>query len=117
VPLVEVAWADGELAEKERRAVLSAAEANGVAEGSAGYELLESWLATRPGPELLRAWGEYMVALCAELDEGARRALERQILGRARAVAESAGGILGVVNKVSSREKALLAEIEKPFRD
>ena len=48
VPLVEVAWADGKIDEKERRAVLSAAEANGIFSGSPSHELLESWLSRRP---------------------------------------------------------------------
>ncbi len=115
VPLVEVAWADAVLDPKERRAVLAAAETNGVAAGSASAELLEAWLRERPGPELLAAWGEYMVAVCAGLDEREREALRKEILGRARSVAEAAGGILGLLNRVSSQEEAVLAELEKPF--
>jgi hypothetical protein len=117
VPLVEVAWADGTLDDKERRAVLSAAEAHGVASGSASHQLLESWLRARPDARLLEAWGEYMVGVCAELEEGPRRALKADILGRARAVAEAAGGILGLINRVSAQEEAVLAELEKPFGD
>lgn len=115
VPLVEVAWADGSLDPKERRAVLSAAEANGVVAGSPGAALLETWLRARPGPELISAWGEYMVVLCAGLDEAERQKLRREILGRARSVAEAAGGILGLLNRISSQEEAVLAELEKPF--
>jgi len=115
VPLVEVAWADGTLDPKERRAVLSAAEANGIAAGSAGAALLDSWLQARPGPELIAAWGEYMVEVCAGLEERERQALRSEILGRARSVAEAAGGILGMMNRISSEEEAVLAELEKPF--
>jgi hypothetical protein len=115
VPLVEVAWADGSLDPKERRAVLSAAEANGVEPGSASAALLESWLHQRPGPELISAWGEYMVVVCAGLEEGQRKTLRREIVGRARSVAEAAGGILGLLNRISSEEEAVLAELEKPF--
>jgi hypothetical protein len=115
VPLVEVAWADGKLDAKERRAVLSAAEANGVSAGSPSYQLLESWLAQRPQARLLEAWGEYMVGVCGQLGEGEREALKSEILGRARSVAEAAGGILGLINRVSAEEEALLAELEKAF--
>ena len=115
VPLVEVAWADGVLEEKERRAVLSAAEANGIGTGSPSHALLNTWLAERPDPRLLEAWGEYIVAVCAELDEAERESLQREILGRAQAVADAAGGILGLVNRVSAREQAVLAELQKPF--
>ena len=44
VPLVEVAWADGTLSRKERKAILEAAADNGVRPGKPSYELLESWL-------------------------------------------------------------------------
>ena len=56
VPLVEVAWADGTVDAKERRAVLSAAEASGFVPGSPSYVLLEGWLNTRPGRGLMETW-------------------------------------------------------------
>ncbi len=116
VPLVEVAWADGAIDEKERRAVLAAAEGNGVTSGSPARALLESWLAAKPGPELLRTWGEYTVAMCGALEPAQREALAQDILGRARAVAEAAGGILGMGRKVSDAEARALAELEQAFR-
>jgi hypothetical protein len=95
--------------------VLSAAEANGVTKGSAAYELLEQWLAERPDAAFLQAWGEYIVDLCAELGEAERAALQQEILGRARQVAEAAGGILGLGNKISEAEQRALDELQKAF--
>jgi hypothetical protein len=115
VPLVEVAWADGEVEAAERRAVLEAAAEHGVAPGSPSHALLESWLAKRPEGGLLEAWGEYMVDLCERLPAAEREALKRQVVGRARAVAEAAGGILGLGRRVSEREEVLLRELEKAF--
>ena len=43
IPLIEVAWADGHLDQKEGQAILAAAHASGLHRGHAGYELLESW--------------------------------------------------------------------------
>ena len=111
VPLVEVAWADGTLHERERDAVMQAAEAHGVAPGSAAHDLLEGWLSQRPGRELLEAWRAYVSALAELLDETERRALRQDVVSRARAVAEAAGGILGL-GKVSDAEERVLKALE-----
>lgn len=112
VPLVEVAWADGTLHERERDAVMQAAEAHGVAPGSAAHDLLEGWLSQRPGRELLEAWRAYVSALAELLDETERRALRQDVVSRARAVAEAAGGILGL-GRISDAEEAMIAELEQ----
>lgn len=115
VPLVEVAWADGVIADPERRAILSAAETQGVAPGSATRELLESWLGQRPEHKLLETWGAYTVDLCSRLSESERSALESEVLGRARDIASAAGGMLGF-GKISQKEETVLAELAHAFR-
>jgi hypothetical protein len=115
VPLVEVAWADGKIDERERRAVLSAAETSGLVPGSPSYELLESWLARRPDARLLAVWGEYIVDLCANLGSDEKAAVKEKLIGRAREVALAAGGFLGLGSKISSEEEVILAELEKAF--
>lgn len=115
VPMVEVAWSDDEIPERERRVILSAAEASGMTKSSPGYALLESWLERKPDPGLLQAWGEYIVELCAQLDARERESLRREVIGRARSVAQAAGGILGIGKKVNKREQRVLDELEKAF--
>jgi hypothetical protein len=115
IPLVEIAWADGRMDEKERRAVLAAAEANGVFVDSPSHALLQGWLERRPDGRLFQTWGEYIVHLCAKLGEPEKQRLKAEILGRARSVAEATGGILGMGNKVSPEEAVILAELEKAF--
>jgi hypothetical protein len=115
IPLVEVAWADGKMDEKERNAVLSSAEASGLERGSPSYELLQYWLARRPDARLLEVWGEYMVGLCATLGEGEKAAVKEKIIGHAREVAKAAGGFLGLGTKISPEEEVMLSELEKAF--
>ncbi|GBD26965.1 hypothetical protein HRbin30_02308 [bacterium HR30] len=115
VPLVEVAWADGSMAPKEREAIVAAAEAAGLDRGSAGFALLESWLEERPEPALRQVWFEYVRALCSALDEAGRERLRSEVMGRARAVAEAAGGILGLGRKVSQAEEQVLRELDAAF--
>jgi len=115
VPLVEVAWANGNVDDKERRAVLAGAEANGIVAGSPSHELLEGWLRTRPDGRLLQAWGEYMVGLCARLAPSEVHGLRDEVMGRARAVARATGGFLGMGDRISPEEEVVLNELGKAF--
>jgi hypothetical protein len=115
VPLVEVAWADGSVDARERKAVIAGAEANGVVPGSASAELLASWLEQRPSTGYLDAWDATIKALCADLDEGDRNRMRDEILDRARRVAASAGGFLGLGGKISSAEQRVLDALATAF--
>jgi hypothetical protein len=115
VPLVEVAWADGTIDAKERAAILAGIEKQGIAPASAAHELLEGWLSKRPDRQLLLAWKDYVKALAAGLDAGALGALRSDLIGRARAVAEAAGGFLGVGSKISKAEESVLRDLEQSF--
>jgi len=112
VPLIAVAWADGKMDAKERQAVLAAAEQKGIQADHPGHPLLEGWLQRPPGRQLLQIWKDYVAALGETLSESARSALKHDLLGRARAVAEAAGGMLGLGSKVSKSEQAVLDELE-----
>ena len=57
----------------------------------------------------------FIVDLCAELNEAERTELKNEILGRARSVAETAGGFLGLGKRVSPEEEVVLAELAKAF--
>lgn len=115
VPLVLVAWADGSIDAKERGAALSAAVEAGVDKQGAGYQLLERWLTMQPPPQLLATWTDYIHAISSTMSDGGKRDLKSDILGRARAVAEAAGGILGAGWKTSPAEKEMMAKLEKAF--
>lgn len=115
VPLVEVAWADGSVAEKERKAVLTAAEANGVVPGSPSHALLMSWLQNQPDAALIDTWSGYVEQLIEQLAPAETHALRDELIGRARSVAEAAGGFLGIGNKVSPAEEAVLAKLTQAF--
>jgi hypothetical protein len=115
VPLVAVAWADGTLDESERRAVVSALGSAGIAADSPPGQLVQSWLASAPPVALLDAWKTYTAALCQQLSAADRVSLRRGVLDRARAVAEAAGGFLGLGTKTSRAEEEVLQTLEKTF--
>lgn len=115
VPLVLVAWADGALDAREKTAVLDAAHEAGIDRQAEAATLLTNWLAAPPGRPIAAAWHEYAAALSAAATPPTRAALQRETLGRARRVAEAAGGFLGLGNRVSEAEARVLAELERAF--
>ncbi len=114
VPLIEVAWADGEIQDNERNAILQGAHGKGLEAGSDGYELLQNWLKRKPTPNLFDAWQAYIKALSGQLNDEQKKLLKNQIVGFAKMVAASAGGILGF-GKVSASEEKVLHRIENAF--
>lgn len=116
LPLLEVAWADGELDAKEREAVLKASSDGGLVKGSLDYQLLESWLKERPSKHFLDAWLHYMEGLREVLSQEELDNLKVAFLDRARHVAEAAGGILGFGTKISAKEQEVLTKMEKAFK-
>lgn len=115
VPLVAVAWADQSVQAEERQAIIQAAQAAGVPPQDGRYPILEHWLTERPGPELLDAWKRYVAALCRQLSQEEIEELKRDVLDRARNVAQAAGGILGLGNKISAKERDVLQTLEQAF--
>ena len=112
LPLVEVAWADGHLDEKEKKAVLAGAAKGGIIKDSVDYALLDAWLKERPSPKLLEAWIHYIAGLCEVMGPKELSDLKSEVLNRAKKVAEAAGGFL---SKISVEEKMVLKKMEDAF--
>lgn len=111
VPLAHVAWADGELDDKERGAILQAAADLGIDEGSPAHGFLSDLLAAQPAGALMDSWESFVAALREEAGPDAFAAIAGDVAGRARRVAEAAGGILGI-GSVSQDESNALARVE-----
>ena len=114
VPLVEVAWADGSIDERERREILARAEKSGIAPGSPDHALLQSWLERKPEPKLLSAWIHMVEGLCEHMTPEQVGALRTGLVERARAIAGASGGLLGM-GKISAAEVAMIQRLESAF--
>jgi hypothetical protein len=114
VPLVEVAWADGDVAEAERAAILGHANAQGFSPGGVEHELLERWLTHRPEPRLLEAWQTYVRGLCESLSLEERALLREELMHSTRATAQAAGGFLGL-RRISGAEQRMLDVLAATF--
>ena len=115
VPLVAIAWADGALDDKERHAIVASLGVAGIAADSPAGQLVQTWLSSPPPASMLEAWSSYTAALAAELSPTERHNLRDSVLGRARAVAEAAGGFLGFGKRVSQAEAELLQTFARAF--
>lgn len=112
VPSVAVAWADGTLEEKEREAILQAAQQEGISEP--GQRILQGWLAAKPGDELLQAWRDYIQLMAKSIPAGEVELMKHKVLTQAERIAEAAGGILGM-GKISAEERHMLKDLAKAF--
>lgn len=111
VPLVQVAWASGSVTPGEREIVLDAASILGIATGNRVYARLTEWLQERPDQEFfdrtLRVIREIMRTLPPEKSESGKFGL----VTFCKSVAAASGGILGLGNKISSDERAVIERI------
>lgn len=112
LPLVQVAWADGDVDPMERAAILEAAEQVGVQKGSPSADLLKDWLKFKPDREIIKAWKEYVEALSSTLPPDESKKLRSALLTLCRSVAEASGGVLGFGRKISKAEREVLNELE-----
>ena len=71
-------------------------------------------LAQKPGCRGRPSSAGPVAALCARLSIEGQLELREDLLGRAREVAEAAGGFLGV-RSISRREETVLRELESVF--
>lgn len=113
LPVIEVAWADGPVDAKERRAVLEAARQQGITPGSKAFEMLERRLGEGPSPDARKIWYLYAAELKKTLSTEQLAEFRRDLLDLCHRVAEASGGILGLVLKTSANERRVIDAVEK----
>lgn len=106
LPLIEVAWADGEVQPAERALILSLADAE-YGLDPRGHEALENWLSHRPTAQYLLRGREAVRLLTERSPELADAS---GVLGHAEAVARAAGGLFGFAS-VDANERAVLERL------
>lgn len=117
VPLIQVAWADGDVAERERDLILDLAKARGLEEGSAAHRQLTGWLTQRPSEEFFQDTLRIVARLFEALTPERQAASKRDLVSYSADIASISGGILGLGRKVSREEREVIeriaAELEK----
>ena len=116
-PLVEVAWADGKVDQREREAFFRAAAEIGLAEGTPGHFALKEFLKDTPREEARKAWFAWSSEVNKQLEPAERKKVREALLQRARAVAEATGGFLGLGTRITAGEQKVLDRIAEAFAD
>ena len=115
VPLIQVAWAEGGVSDRERALIIEAARARGIEPGSAADQQLAAWLATPPAIEFFDKTLRVIGAILQVLPPGERDGGMRDLLSYSTAIGSASGGILGF-GKVSQAEQRVLARITEELQ-
>jgi hypothetical protein len=110
VPLVQMAWAEGGVSDRERELIVEAARARGVEAGSPADRQLAEWLTSRPSERLFERTLRAIRAFLQARPAPEREATQRELLSYSAAIASASGGVLGF-GAVSAEERALLARL------
>lgn len=116
VPLLQVAWADGEIQAGERELLLEAAEATGVTEGAA-REAFEGMLQKRPSKAYFDAALGFIRHMVAALPGAEGEKAKANLVDLAWRVADASGGVFGLWGRVDKDEKAALRAIAEKLTD
>jgi len=119
-PLVQVAWAEGEVTQREREVVFEIAEARGVTRGTPAHKQLEAWLKTRPSDEVFEIALEVLRVAEGVLTPAEREARIKEVVRACELVARASGGglgrLLGLSSGIDGAEASVLEAISAKLR-
>ena len=119
-PLVQIAWAEGSVTDREKETVLRLAAKRGVEPGSAPYAQLVAWLHRRPDDELFDTAIEIIRAGFGVLPPAERDARVYLLAEACHEVAAASGGglwhALGLSSGVSKEESTFLDHLKTRLR-
>jgi hypothetical protein len=111
VPLVEVAWTEGGVADREREKIFKIAEARGVQPGGVAYEMLSHWMENRPSERFFENSLRAIRVVLDLLPEEQRRASRRDLIAYCNQIASAvSSGIFGP-GRILEEERALISHI------
>lgn len=111
VPLVEVAWTEGGVADRERRMIFEIAEARGVRPGGVAHEMLWRWMENKPSERFFENSLRAIRVVLGFLPEEQRRANSEDLIAYCNQIATAvSSGILGP-GRILEEERALISHI------
>jgi hypothetical protein len=113
IPVLEMAWAGGDVTPPERKMVVDLARARGIVQESAADHQLLEWLDRRPEDSVFRRAGRLINALFASGDR--LNLTPDDLLKYCEAIADASGGMFGI-QRISADERATLERITNEIK-
>lgn len=109
VPLLEVAWADGKMEERESKTIMEAATSRNIKHPDA-VSFLQLMVDKRPSALFFKRVNN-LLAHITESDPN--NPTVQGVLEQCKAVAEAAGGFFGLTDPIGSEERKALEDLAK----
>jgi hypothetical protein len=115
VPLIAVAWADGEVSKRERSLIQELAGVS-QSENAAAHHQLKQWLDKKPPQDFLERSLRIISSLLKTLPPDEESDRGRELLTSATRIAEASGGFLGL-GSISATERALIERVAREIEN
>ena len=116
VPIVQVAWAEGGVADAERYTLMSLAHARGIAEGTPAERQLAAWLDAPPDPQVFASATRLIRAVLETPTHDPSMLSADQLVSYCEQIASASGGFFGL-GWVSADERKLLESIASGLKN
>lgn len=112
IPLVYVAWADGDVSASERSKILEIANAQGLDPDSEAFALLNNFLEERPSDAFLEISVKAIRRIYELLPAGEATDAKTDLISLSIGIANTSGGFLGIFgDKISDSERSTITGI------
>ncbi|MBO0721004.1 MAG: hypothetical protein J2P41_09285 [Blastocatellia bacterium] len=113
VPLVQVAWSEGGVADRERETILNLASTRGIEAGSLAQQQLTQWLIVKPSEQFIEDNLHAIRVIFTALPPAQRESRRQHLLDSCRLIASTVeGGIMGRA-QISDAQLMLIEHIAK----
>jgi hypothetical protein len=114
VPLVYVAWADGQIDQQEKAAIFKTLNNKGISPETAVMMAEHEWFRHRPDNGLWNIWRQFTLAALEHQPTKLRNELMDEIVTLCYVVANASGGVAGA-GAISERESRVIDGVAQSF--
>ena len=114
VPIVQIAWAEGKVTNRERKLIFEAARAQGIEENSLAYQKLSDWLMERPAEEFFDKSLHLIRMILQTLPREKQQDSKINLFSHCTQVAEASGGTAGFLgggDRICDEERTAIKRV------